>query len=76
MDFISDQLPSLPIIFKFDLTTLSQLISHERDCGSVSRAGQKHPPKKKHANRPRPPIVVPLNDIQRSLKRGKNMIKL
>jgi len=28
----------------------------------------KHPPKKKHANRPRPPEVIPLTDGQRSVK--------
>ena len=31
-------------------------------------ARAKHPPKKKHVNRPRPPAVVPLTELERGIK--------
>jgi hypothetical protein len=34
----------------------------------MNRRGKKHPPKKKHANKPRPAPVVPLSDGDRSSK--------
>ena len=34
----------------------------------MSRRGEKHPPKKKHVNKPRPAAVVPLSDSDRSIK--------
>jgi uncharacterized protein (UPF0332 family) len=34
----------------------------------MSRRGQRHPPKKKHANRPRPEPVAPISDSDRSVK--------
>lgn len=37
--------------------------------------GKKHPPKKKHRNRPRPEPVVPLTDIQRMSKAGEEYAK-
>ena len=34
----------------------------------MSRGAKKHPPKKKHINKPRPAAVVPLSDGERSIK--------
>jgi uncharacterized protein (UPF0332 family) len=34
----------------------------------MSRRAKSHPPKKKHANKPRPAAVVPLSDSERSIK--------
>jgi uncharacterized protein (UPF0332 family) len=34
----------------------------------MSRGTKKHPPKKKHVNKPRPAAVVPLSDSERSIK--------
>src|SRR2546430_9436904 len=34
----------------------------------MSRGAKKHPPKKKHPNKPRPPAIVPISDIDRSVK--------
>jgi uncharacterized protein (UPF0332 family) len=34
----------------------------------MSRGAKKHPPKKKHVNKPRPAPVVPMSDSERSIK--------
>ena len=34
----------------------------------MSRRGERHPPKKKHQNKPRPDPVVPMSDADRKLK--------
>jgi len=34
----------------------------------MSRGAKKHPPKKKHVNKPRTPPVVPMSDSERSIK--------
>jgi hypothetical protein len=34
----------------------------------MSRRGERHPPKKKHPNKPRPPPVVPLTELERTTK--------
>ncbi len=41
----------------------------------MSRRGKKHPPKKKHANKPRPAPIVPLSDIDRSIKAQREFEK-
>src|SRR5438105_9047500 len=34
----------------------------------MSRGAKTHPPKQKHANKPRPPTVAPMSDVDRSVK--------
>jgi len=34
----------------------------------MNRGSKKHPPKKKHVNKPRPAPVVPMSDLERSIK--------
>src|SRR5438105_4927311 len=41
----------------------------------MSRRGKKHPPKKKHTNRPRPAPVEPMSDFDRGIKAQQELEK-